>query len=141
VIFLVCFALFVVIAIIGFALASLGTEAGDIDTDSHTRVVRTGSGCDVIVTNPDLSASAVIGASVRRARLFDVDPLTQSLVIRPPRRRERRRPDRAAPSLLGAVQPGGRVTWHLDAPASTVRVRVVIGQAGSRLRIHDHRVA
>jgi hypothetical protein len=67
--------------------------------------------------------------------------LTATSIVRRARLWERRRPDRGAVTVLGAVPPGTEGRWSIEAPWNATCCRVVLGTTGGRLRIYEHRTS
>ncbi len=137
-------ALLVSIGAIGLVVSSAwwllraGEAGGDRPADAHTRLLAGSGGVTpLVVTNPGPQV-VVVGVTVRRHRAGRLDSLRSHLVVRPARWYERRRHDRGAVIVLGAVGPDREGRWELPLPAGPVRVVVLVGQGAGRLRVHEH---
>jgi hypothetical protein len=135
------FGFLALIGLAGFWLADRGVEAGDLPGDARSAISVAPDGSLLVeVVNPS-PVAVTVGWHLRARQTPQVlQVVTPCLVVRPVRRAERRRPDRGATGFLGAVDAGCRERWSVPAPTVPARIHLVLGQPGSRLRVHDHLV-
>jgi hypothetical protein len=120
------------------ALLRVGKTTGPRAADVRTRLeADPEAGRHLVVRNPG-TAVVVVGMTVRPRRGAWADRARPHLAVRPARFYERRRYDATATVVLGAVEAGTEQRWTLAVPPGPARVRVLVGQAGCRLRVHDH---
>jgi hypothetical protein len=120
-----------------------GFAGGDHPCDPRSRVV---PGLDarpvMVVTNPG-PATVVVGMSWSGGLGWPglIRWLAATTTVGRPRRGERRRPDRGAVTVLGAVPAGSQGRWVVEPPSEATGCRVVLGLAGGRLRVDQHRTS
>lgn len=126
---------------IGALRLAKAMEAGaDHPFDARSKVVRRGDACRIVVTNP-APGTIIVGLRMRHVRVASLSKLFPDLVIRPVQWSERRRADRGADLVLGAVEGRSAQEWRIDVPSTAVRVALVLSQPAGRLRVHDHLLA